>query len=135
MDIALWAACLVKSWSPEMQGLRLDEGVRYFLTPGEDGHYPLSVSYVSTRRQDGPTMWAYTILDKHEEFILHPFSYDPAKPYGLIVPINKARWNSWVDEFLAPSGSMCAIACRLSANPALADPSRRIGVIPTRRPG
>lgn len=61
MDIALWAACLVQSWSPEMAGLDLARRLMSLATPDGNGKLPFTITFVdysTDPKSPGATAWA-----------------------------------------------------------------------------
>ena len=103
MDIALWATCLVESWSPELVGLDLAGFVRYMLTQRENGRFPFSITYVLWG-DDGATMTAIKPEFKTAEEI------ELVGEYGIVLMIaptaepaavpsdsvHKRRMNQWL---------------------------------------
>ena len=115
IDLAVWAACLVGSWSPEMKGHDLAGLVAFHLTQ-QGGVIPLSLTFseppASAGSNSGATAWAYTYRDGAS-------ASDGS--VGFIVPISANYWtgsSGIVTRFVqGGSSALCAAAQAAGIHP------------------
>jgi hypothetical protein len=99
LDLALWAACLVQNWSPELQGLNLASQIRSMMTPREDGRFPFSITYVE-RATNGATMTAI------EPYLKSSTDSEIAR-FGIVLMIGK--YNYWQSTIIDPDNENASI--------------------------
>lgn len=106
LDIALWATCLVKSWSPEMRGLDLVSEVQTLLQRGSNNQFPLTVTWVKrpTSGNVNATIWAFTKLIPNSD-----------GGVGLIVPLESAFWHLQAREWEAGGDTAFCAAIQVAA--------------------
>jgi hypothetical protein len=92
LDIALWATCLVQSWTPELGRFQLVDCLSVVLTPGTGGFLPLTVTYVDVPVSGNPnaTMWAF----------VYGANSAADGSVGLIIPIGSATWQGQVGSYI-----------------------------------
>lgn len=105
-DIVRWATCLVESWSPEMAGLDLVEGVLALLTRDSNGILPMSVTFIDRppTGNTSATMYAFTNQSPNSDGL-----------FGLIIPLESNIWGHQSSEYEAGQNTAFCAAVQVAA--------------------
>ena len=79
-DLAVWAACLVKAWSPEMFGVNLVPSLERLMTLDGSGLLPFGVTWVTSLGLASMAAFTRSIPEEERERL------------GLVVPIEPDWW-------------------------------------------
>ena len=112
-DIALWATCLVQSWSKDLKGYKISDALLRMFTLSNN-RYPFTITYVESDNE-GTGMFAFSINKILKDMMsdLDPTRYTPGLindgQIGIVITINNEGWKAMVENWEKGGASaLCA---------------------------